>query len=89
MKSSTLELLEKLKYDVLDIHYIYSFFSIKMIVGGVEATSMNSPNGYCKLTKLAVGGDKFYINQAVEFGRAGLEFTDVQFRSKSLNFNTN
>jgi hypothetical protein len=41
---------------------------------------MNSPNGYCKLTKLAVG-DKFYINQA-EFGRAGLEFTDVQFRSK-------
>jgi hypothetical protein len=39
-------------------------------------------NGYCKLTKLAVGGDKFYINQAIEFGRAGLEFTDVQFRSK-------
>jgi hypothetical protein len=29
MKSSTLQLLEKLKYDVLDIHYIYSFFSIK------------------------------------------------------------
>jgi hypothetical protein len=26
---STLQLLEKLKYDVLDIHYIYSFFSIK------------------------------------------------------------
>jgi hypothetical protein len=46
-----------------------------MIIGGVETTSMNSPNGYCKLTKLAVGGDKFYINQA-EFG-AGLEFTDV------------
>jgi hypothetical protein len=52
-----------------------------MIIGG-ETTSMNSPNGYCKLTKLAVGGDKFYINQAIEFGRAGLEFTDVQFRSK-------
>jgi hypothetical protein len=26
MKSSTLQLLEKLKYDVLDIYYIYSFF---------------------------------------------------------------
>jgi hypothetical protein len=25
-ESSTLQLLEKLKYDVLDIHYIYSFF---------------------------------------------------------------
>jgi hypothetical protein len=36
-----------------------------MIIGG-ETTSMNSPNGYCKLTKLAVGGDKFY-NQAIEF----------------------
>jgi hypothetical protein len=36
-----------------------------MIIGG--ETSMNSPNGYCKLTKLAVGGDKFYINQAIEF----------------------
>jgi hypothetical protein len=55
MKSSTIQL-EKLKYDVLDIHYIYSFFSIKMIIGGVETTSMNS-NGYCKLTKLAVGGN--------------------------------
>jgi hypothetical protein len=40
MKSSTLQLLEKLKYDVLDIYYI--FFSIKMIIGGVETTSMNS-----------------------------------------------
>jgi hypothetical protein len=39
MKSSTLQLLEKLKYDVLDIYYIYSF-SIKMIIGG-ETTSMN------------------------------------------------
>jgi hypothetical protein len=42
MKSSTLQLLEKLKYDVLDIHYIYSFFNKKMIIGGVETTSMNS-----------------------------------------------
>jgi hypothetical protein len=58
---------------------ISTAFSIKMIIGGVEATSMNSPNGYCKLTKLAVGGDKFYISRV---WRAGLEFTDVQFRSK-------
>jgi hypothetical protein len=49
-----------------------------MIIGGVETTSMNSPNGYCKLTKLAVGGDKFYINQ-IEFEE---QDSDVQFRSK-------
>jgi hypothetical protein len=33
--------LKKLKYDLLDIYYIYSFFN-KMIIGGVETTSMNS-----------------------------------------------
>jgi hypothetical protein len=65
MKSSTYNYLKKLKYDVLDI-YIYSFFSIKMIMRSRNNINELS-NGYCKLTKLAVGGDKFYINQAVEF----------------------
>jgi hypothetical protein len=37
---------------------------------------MNSTNGWYKLTKLAVGGTNS-INQAIEFGRAGLEFTDA------------
>lgn len=82
MKSSTLELLQKLHYDVLDIHYIYSFFAIKIVIGGVEALSTTSTNGYCKLTKLAIGADKFYIDQAIKFGRAGLEYTDVQFKPK-------
>jgi hypothetical protein len=50
---------------VLDI-YIYSFFSIKMIMRSRNNINELS-NGYCKLTKLAVGGDKFYINQAIEF----------------------
>jgi hypothetical protein len=58
MKSSTLQLLEKLKYDVLDVHYIYSF---SVSDREVEATS-NELSTMCKLTKLAVGGDKFYIN---------------------------
>jgi hypothetical protein len=38
-----LQLLEKLKYDVLDIYYILQLFFNKMIRR--ELTSMNSPNG--------------------------------------------
>jgi hypothetical protein len=45
---------------------ISTAFSIKMIIGGRNNIN-EPPNGYCKLTKLAVGGDKFYINQAIEF----------------------
>ena len=82
MQNNVLELLQKLKYDPLDIHYIYSFYGIKITLLGPDGTFAESNQGSTKLNKLAVGSDKFYINQAIAFGRAGLEYTDVRFKTK-------
>jgi hypothetical protein len=37
--------------------FIYSFFAIKIVIGGVEALSTTSTNGY-QADKLAIGSDK-------------------------------
>jgi hypothetical protein len=39
----------------------------KMIIGGVETTSMNSPTDTLQTNKPSCSGDKFYINQVIEF----------------------
>lgn len=81
MQSNTIELLQKLRYDPLDIHYIYAFYGISVSLVVTEDCLPHNP-GTVKLQKLAVGSDRFYINQAVVFGRAGLEYTDVRFVAK-------
>lgn len=81
-----IEKLTKLGYDASDIHWLHSFYII-----GLNVTSPNTAQRRVQdqrdlenataLQKLVNGGDKFYIDQAINFGRSGLTYKDVKFET--------
>ena len=81
----TSKLLE-LGYDGADIHHFYSFFMMDKIIvkdpSGCNKESIERQQGAQKALKLLVGGDKFYINQAISYGATGLDYTLIKFKTK-------
>lgn len=79
------EKLKELGYDGADIHWLHRFYDIGLIVQDPrepDRTLLETRKKFSNLAKLVEGGDKFYIDQAIEFGRVGLCYEDVIFKTK-------
>ena len=79
----------ELGYDGADIHWLHKFFRVPGAVvynpNTKEAAKaqVETQKDWAKFKDLVNGGAKFYIDQAIDFGRMGLDYTQVEFKVKS------
>ena len=79
--------LNELGYHAQDIHWLHSFYNIGMNITSPNTTQRIQQDqidleNSSALQKLVNGEDNFYIDQAINFGRVGLTYKDVKFKSK-------
>lgn len=85
IKTTMVDDLVAMGYDGADIHRLHQFYGIRATVFGPDHTMEGNQKlsaTYNLMEKLVSGKDKFYIDQAIEFGRIGLEYNKVTFVNK-------
>jgi hypothetical protein len=85
IKPTIIDDLMALGYDGADIHRLHQFYGIRATVFGPDHTMdgmQERSDRYYKMTKLVDGGEKFYLDQAIAFGKIGLSHGEVTFKTK-------
>jgi hypothetical protein len=81
---SDIEILAELGYNGAEIHHIYTYYNMTILIG---EPSEKRKSDSIKLSKLIAGKDKFYIDQAVVFGKSGLSYPDCRYIGKNHETN--